>query len=472
MKLYENSPRSIRQLERNRRALAARLGRQEAPYDPACGSGFYDSLYLWDGTFAAWIEESEGYHLTAAKQLFSLTNHQRSDGLIPNMLFPPQKFTLNPERLMFTQPFATSDYSQPNEMAFVARQLYEHSRDLPPIHPDERLDSDIFLETIYPRLWRSYAYFIDHRQNSADDPLVYIIDPHETGRDSDSTYSSLKPFNHLKPPRSGELSPWHVNHRRRIIDYAGALALNFKASRRKWRPEAIREYFAPNDVMFNCQLARNYREMATIAGYLGHDGDVERFTCEAAALETAILGRMWFSEALDGRGAFYALHRCRPIKQVSISNLAPVMLENIRPEQLESILNLMDESFDVPFPLPSIPKDDAANYDPHYQEKDRHWQGPTWIVANRLVMVGLEIQVERTDLTPELRARCMEWLVRLDDTNHKLVEKGYFEHSNPINGNGQRRHKTLGHVFAIMADIRSRNKISDKSILREPKEQA
>jgi hypothetical protein len=373
--------------------------------------------------------------------------------MTPNMLFPPQKFTINPEKLMFTQPYETSDYSQPNEMAFVVRQLYEDSTAQPPIDPAEAIEPDIFLKAIYPKLRRSYTYFLDFRKNAADDPLIFIIDPHETGRDSDPTYSRLKPLNRIKPPRVGEKSPWNINQRRRVIDYAGALALNFKASRRGWQPEKIREYFAPNDVMFNCQLARNYREMAAIASYLSYRYDVEHFTKESEDLESAILKKMWFDEARDGKGAFYALHKGLPIEQISVSNLAPLMLVNIDSKQLESVLNLMDESFDVPYPLPSVPKDDTANYDPHYQEKDRHWQGPTWIVANRLMMVGLEIQMGRDDLPEALSQRCDTWFSRLHQTNLALVENGYYEHSNPINGDGQRGHRTLDHVFAIMADI-------------------
>src|SRR5438045_9333945 len=49
----------------------------------------------------------------------------------------------------------------------------------------------------YTGLQGEYAYFKNHRQNSATDPLIAVVHPNETGRDSDE---ANKPW--LVPPET------------------------------------------------------------------------------------------------------------------------------------------------------------------------------------------------------------------------------------------------------------------------------
>lgn len=163
---------------------------------------------------------------------------------------------------------------------------------------------------------------------------------------------------------------------------------------------------------------------------------------------------MWDPDARDSRGAFYALNKdSNHIKIISISNLIPLLLPNLSLHKLESLLDLMDNSFDTNYPLPTVATDDRANYDPHYEEKDRHWRGPTWPVTNHLVMEGLIKQINRDDIPSWLIDRCKAWLERLEASNQALMQSGYFEHYDPQTGEGQRGHKTKGHIFGAIADV-------------------
>jgi glycogen debranching enzyme len=138
---------------------------------------------------------------------------------------------------------------------------------------------------------------------------------------------------------------------------------------------------------------------------------------------------------------FYTLDaKSEPIKEVTVSNLFPLLLDGLKPSQLEAVLDLMDKSFNVPFPLPSVATD-SPNYDPHNREADRLWRGPTWMITNWLVTRGLQKQLTREDLKelPGLLKRCGMWNERIVTSSRELIDRnGAWEHYDPVNGNGQR----------------------------------
>jgi hypothetical protein len=335
------------------------------------------------------------------------------------MVFAPRGRRFDPERYSFMEPLKSSDYTQPPLLALSATEIFSA---LSEEDPD---GAQLFLSEAYPYLDRFYKYFENHRQNSPTDPLIGIMHPHETGRDSDPTFDFIK----LRLGRQGPATPKLIDAINSGADYASIIALNYRQRLAGWDEQAARANFWMNDVMFNCIYVDNLYQMSELAKALALGEDDIHYQRLAAKVEQRILDDMWFAEAKNGQGNFYALKEGSPILETSVSNLSALMLPHLRPEQLASILNLLETSFSSAYPIPSVATN-SPNYDPHYQEKGRLWRGPTWINTNwYLVERGLQMQAKRPELAayPDLIRRCIEFGNKVVDSSQFLVDQGYFE---------------------------------------------
>jgi len=447
-------PRPIAQLDAHEAALAVRYGWTEAPYIPPTDK-FYLGLYPLDACVAAKALAIHGYHRRAAKQLNALRLVQRPNGLVPGMSCPPQKWTWNPERWMSSRPFESVDYGQSPVWAYHVEQLYEQAHENPPVTPDQGINPDLFLEDIFPSLLRYSRYPVRYRQVSETDPRVFLMHSNEANRDSSPEYDQWKlDARKFLPriPRTGERMPKWLNKYNRAVDYLGTLALNYVSMRCGHDPARIREKFEFVDVWYNCLLHENYASMSRLLGYLGRDEEAAEFAERADSLEASILKNHYFPEARNGMGAFYSTYNGQPVKKSTNGTLLSLLLPNQKEYHLKSNIDLMDAAFDPPFPLPSVAMDDIENWDPHYEEEDRHWRTPKWIVADDIARRGLASQIKRVKkISEDLRIRARHWFDKIGASNEAVIEQGYAEHHNPVDGRGQRLHKTDGHVFAIPA---------------------
>jgi len=418
-------PETVELLLGNRQALVDNFGLREALYTPP-SRNHYPHCWLWDGAFADIVLAREGYNREAITSFFSIVQGQRPNGMIPNMVFAPKGRKLDPERYSFMDPLKSSDYSQPPVLALSAKEIFES------LDQDDPQQAETFLRTAYPYLAKFYGYFENNRQNGSDDPLIGVIHPHETGRDSDPTFNFFK----HKLPRQGADTPQLIDKINMAADYTSVIALNYRQRLKGWDEQKVRRNFWVNDVMFNCVYADNLYEMANLASRLELKQDSARFAGQASQVEQAILNDMWFPEARGGQGSFYALNQGAPILETSVSNLFPLVLPNLKPEQLDSILSLFEKSFDTPYPIPSVAID-SPNYNPHYRQKGRLWDGGTWINTNwYLVERGKQRQAVRSELQahPRLVQRAMTAGNKVVDSSHSLVDQGFYEFYNPETG--------------------------------------
>ena len=340
---------------------------------------------------------------------------------------------LDPERIAFKGEDNGSNYTQPPVLALAVAETFESTaeQNLP--------QAKLFLYEMYPSLKRFYEYFETYRSNSARNKLIGVIHPHETGRDSDPTFDQIKP---LRLKRNGVDTPRTTDLINVPIDYLSVLAYGVKLKRDNGDLSKTRKRFWINDVMMNCIYVDNLYQMSKLAGIQGLERDSEYFSKLAETVEEQIMSKMWFPNARSGQGAFYALNKTgSPINEISISNLFPLVLPNISEYQLRSLLDMMDRSFNTPYPLPSVATD-SPNYDPHNREIDRLWRGPTWINTNwYIVERGLKIQLSRSDIdNTNLLDRVQTWESRIIDSSRALLDKsGLAEHYDPITGAGQRK---------------------------------
>jgi hypothetical protein len=464
--MEKNLPDPMAQLDANEAALAARLGSIVAPYIPPSET-FYLSNYILDGCVAADLRSAYGYYRSAAKQLCSFRKTQRPDGMVPGVSHPPKAFTINPERWLSTAPLEANDYTQTPAWAHSVLVMHNAASRRPAVSPEHGVDPDSFLSKIYPDLLRYYEYFINNRQVAPTDPRVFLLHPHEANRDSGPEYDGWKQMELARQlgrvatfferrPRTSLHMSRKFNKTNRRNDYFGALAINLAGYKAGWQPEKVRESSGEFiDVWFNCHLYENYHAVAQLAGRLGKSDDQDRFTELAASLRQAIIDKHYFNKARDGKGAFYSTYQGLPVYSDTIGNLATMLLRDLPPPQLRSNLILMHDGFNPNFPLPSVATFDTDNYDPYYEEFDRHWRGPKWPMADGVVMRGLDIQIGRDDIPPDLQNACWEWFHIIHNSNLAAVEitGDYAEHNNPITGHGQRMHRTRGHTFGVAAHL-------------------
>jgi len=453
---YPDSQRAAWNLYKNRLELQRATGNPPEYTPPA--PGHYWGLYLWDEGFHAIIDARHGsaHSLEAAKTgLRTLVRGQHEDGSIPNFqdLGPRRRF--EPERIFGYESREHSNYTQPPVLALAVAETQQAIRGQSGVDPEQaEAAADEFLTEMYPSLKRFYEYFDAHRRNGINDRRIFIIHPHETGRDSDPTYDYLKPY---RWPRNGVATTHAVDKANAGLDYFQSIRFGSKLRKANGDVAKARELFGAVDVMMNCILADNLNEMAGMAQQLGRAEDEAYFSKYATEVEGKVLSEMWFGQARTGEGIFYANKPDgEPIQEVSISNLFPLVLENLPEDQLESLLGMMDTSFNTPFPLPSVATT-SPKYDPHNRESERLWRGSVWQNTNwYLVERGLRKQQSRTDLIhrTDLIERCLEWDKQITNRSRKMVAvKGIWEFYNPITGRGQRRRRVQNFAWSNLAYV-------------------
>lgn len=388
----------------------------------------YPHCFLWDSGFISMVYSFYGRPDDGAQELLTVFKGQNPDtGFIPNMRFSNRGRLFDPERYTFLHPFFGSDYTQPPILALSAWNIYESYK-----AKGEETKGLKFLSQTYDNLFKLYHYFYQYRRNSADDYLIGVIHPHETGRDSDHTFD----FSKLRFPSNGDATPLPVALLNTATDYLSSLALNVRLRIASWDPIKAKEIFWVNDVMFNVIYADNLRVMAQIAEVLGRSVHSRFFNNQAKRVEEAILKDLWSEED----GMFYARKKDGFIEKVSVSNLFPIALENIGVGQLKNLLDLLEDEtfFATDYPIPSNPVG-LAEHDHSYKEK-RIWRGPTWINMNYYIVRGLLKQAKRfKDRDKDLTFRCASIAKHIAEKSHELIEKsGRREFYNPNTGQGYR----------------------------------
>lgn len=439
MRSFPESGTAAANLLANRQEAGSRLGIPETAHTPPA-AGHYPDVFLWDSCFFAIIYARHGgeeWLDRAESEINAVLDGQTETGFIPNKQITNNGRNFDPENIIFGRGAESSNYTQPPVLALAVGETYQAMKsELGAARAQE------FLRSVYPRLAKFYRYFEDYRSNSAYDKLIGVIHPHETGRDSDPTFDFIKP---LRIPRHGVETPNVIDKLNVPLDYLQILAHGVRLRRAQGDISKQREIFWVNDIMMNCIYADNLGEMSKLALELGYVDDAAEFGSLALTVGEQVLSKMWFPDARGGKGAFYALdgNKNAPILEVSISNLFPLTLPGLSKAQLNSLLDMMDQSFNnVNFPLPSVATD-SPNYDPHNREVDRLWRGPTWINTNwYIVERGLLLQARNPNMggpdSQEVR-RCLAWAKKIADSSTTLVERnGPKEHYDPIKGIGQR----------------------------------
>lgn len=329
-----------------------------------------------------------------------------------------------------------------------------------------------YKDTIEPHftgLQGEAAYFLNHRQTSETNPLVFTINPNETGRDWDDALEGTKPGKEPSLLRSGVRWIQYQRFNNQMAKLgrdheADKLGIPPEERRSDLIPEQVKHKYAVNDVMFNAIHVMNLRYTAQAAGELAafyldrnekqatvYRDEARQYTREANKVEEAMLEKMWDPDTKF----FYNIDKDgKQNAKKSITGLFPLMLRSIPVEQLTPLLDKLDPElvegqtwFATPYPIPSHPRC-AEIYDPHYKRKEgADWQGPTWGITNYfLVEEGLVRQAERflnpesREYNPKLGKRIMRITDYIIKQSQEMlaINPTTREHYNPETGQGQR----------------------------------
>ena len=423
----------------------------------------YRYMWKWDSLKAVVINARRDAPSRAEQELMTLERYRDiKTGFMPNKIFATAKHKTwrdYPEAWNFNDNTIGTSYSQPPIEAWAAMETYKSYARLGQKDRGLRFLRSIYgsaEEGRYTGLQGEYMYFINHRQNSPDDPLVGIVHPNETGRDSDE---ANKPWL-ANTNRKGQTAIREWLHMQKLGWDLGRLGRDPAKQRIDWIPEQTRHKYWVNDVMFNAMHASNLRYLADIANLLSihaaSQQDQERYGTDgiqyhriARRIEKEILDRMWSHE----KGFFYNLDQNgEKIPVDSITGLFPLMLENISDEQTSKLLDKIEDPrwFATPYPLPThAVHSDFYDPDPQWFKGTftPQWSGPVWIDTNQMIVEeGLVPRLEKLAKTKNenvsrtLAKRALKDAGHIADKTKELLAKNLqsMEYYSAVNGTGQR----------------------------------
>lgn len=362
----------------------------------------YPYQWLWDSCFHAIILSYCSLE-DAKKELLSLLSHQYTNGFIPHMIYW-DKAKLSDFPVVEWGKEDTSTITQPPMLAYSVWQIFQKDQD------------KAFLELIYTNLKAFYDYLIEER--SADDHLIGIINPDESGEDNSPRFD--EPLG-LPPNASLE-----ENFGRRLELVGQNKSCNFETK------TCMQNFFWVKDVPFNVITVENLRKLAEIAFILDKTDDQKYFLEQAELIITAMKKLMFW----DGiYCSVYGLeHKKIQVKTWAI--FAPMFATIYTKEEAKNLVNnflLNKDKFKSDFIVPTVCLDEPSFNPDAPQIKgtvkvkptDLSWRGPIWMATNWFIYKGLK------NYGFESEAKMV-----LESTLNLIEKSGFREYYHPKTGEG------------------------------------
>lgn len=359
-------------------------------------SRYHTDQWLWDSCFHAIVCAELGMKDLAKNEIERLLPWQSEDGWIPHQIYKKQHLKWptpsNLERLFYKNESRKfhSSITQPPVMAQAV----------------EAIDDQEWTQKILPKLIKFYLYFIQKRDPDMDG-LISICHPCEA-RDTAPDFDFRRDFNIigfffslLKLERQYKKLDWDITE--------------------IWR----KNLFNVEDLMFNCIWIDGLRSLSRLIMACGYERKSAEYIKNLADMSEAAIYKLCWDEKdrvlrnLDSQN--------RQIKQLTISNLFPLILDNIPETMSKALIEHLQnpEEFWTPHPIPSVAKNNPA-FDPD-SGFYCNWRGPTWINMNWFIVRGL-VKHGYHDIAGEIAEKTREMIER----------EGFREFYNPLTGKGLR----------------------------------
>lgn len=390
----------------------------------------YPHQWLWDSCFAA-VGWSHINVERAQKEIFNLIKGQWDNGMIPHIIFnnsAKYKGDRNMWRSWVSKNspdhIATSGITQPPLIAEAVSKIGNQLK---------KQDRIQFYKKVLPALVKHHMWLYNDRDPHKQG-LVFLIHPHETGMDNTPPWmNQLR--EHSWPWWITLIEKlhlgWMINIVRRDVQHVPPeqRAKNINAMvcwdivrrlrRKQYNIEKIlhRSFFVIQDIEFSSILIRNnilLKKIATEARIKMPKELEQNMLLSEKALE-----ELWS----DNFNLYFSRDFItnQLIQEPTIASLLPLYAGTISKEKASKLVKaLLDKnSFWLKYPAPSVPKN-VRDFD-----KNRYWQGPTWINTNWLIIDGLA----RYGFEKEATA--------LKSSTIEMMRKNeIWEYYNPISGEG------------------------------------
>ena len=376
-------------------------------------AGLYPFQWNWDSALTALGIAT--YDLDRAwREIETLFLGQWGDGMVPHIVFhleDPGYFP-GPRYWGVDHQPRTSGYSQPPLAASVVRRLLERGANA---------DAEARARALFAKIDRWHAWFFRFRRDPTTG-AVTIAHPWESGRDNlpdwDAPMAAVD-SSAGEPVWRSDLEHVEAAQRPSHDDYARYMALVGFGRDRNWESSVIgtESPFWVADPGMTAILLRAERDLMVLADRLVLTERIPAIRSRVGSLERGLEG-LWSEKA----GA-YCSRDLRAGTVAEAVNSATFLAfyaglsEGPRAGRLRDHFDRIADR--VRFTLPSYDPDDAR-FEPR-----RYWRGPTWIMVNRLIALGLE-EGGDGDRSERLRR----------DSAALIRNAGFREYYDPVTGDG------------------------------------
>jgi glycogen debranching enzyme len=364
----------------------------------------YPFQFFWDTCFHVFTLTALGEHDMAKKHIRSLFSLQKPNGFVGHILYWDRTFPGRITDLFQLRPKSWFDLNKPHMSALVQPPLAAQAVERIYNYTQDRE----FLKEMLPKLKNYYNWLAQNRDFEREG-LLTIISPFESGMDWKASYDPIFKY-------KGKAGP--------ILFMKVILLDIYNFIKRYDLPELYKkDKFIVKDVAFNTLYAQNLKAMVNLCAALD-DPDEKVFRDRATQTADSIVKYMYDKE----EKAFYDL-RGKDFEKLKVQTATiffPVVLDSVPDTICKEVLEqhlFARNGFHVPFPVPSLSKDDPA-FNP--DESLYIWRGPTWVVFNWFMHQFLLERGYRNEAE-----------LLLNSVKKLIAKSGFREYYHPFTGKGE-----------------------------------
>jgi hypothetical protein len=391
----------------------------------------YPHQWLWDSCFSA-IGWSHLDVERAVNELRSLVKGQWDNGMIPNMIFAPDKLFRRDRRIWQSsravsapKNIATSGITQP---PLLAEAVWRVGQKL------TKTKRALFFTEMYPKILKFHLWLYAER-DPHQEGLVFLLHPYESGMDNSPVWTNIMHLHHkpkwitlIEKLQLDKLGPILrrdtkiVPAAQRMSNIDALLYWNVirRMRRKNWDTKAIlaRSHFTVQDLGFNCMLVRANDVLMDIAKEI-YKKVPQKLILSQTNAKYHIANKLHDKQAERYYSREFLTHDL--IKIDTIAGLLPLYSGALSSAQAKKLAEQLSDPdlFESKFPVPSVP------FRSHRYNEVGYWSGPTWLNINWLIVDGLN----RYGLTAHAK--------KLTSSSIAMVEKsGAYEYFSALDGAG------------------------------------
>ena len=385
----------------------------------------YPHQWNWDAGFIA-IGLANYNIQRAMQELRSLFKGQWKNGMLPQIVFRPEKETDG-------QYFPGADFWQSHRSPFAPKTIQTSGITMPPVHGFALLEIfqkannqglvKGFLEEMFPKVVALHRYLYENRDPKKEG-LIYIRHPWEPGTDNSPAWDTALAridISKLEIPayeRKDLQNKKAATHRPTNEDYDRYVYLVDLFRKENYDDNAIFEKcpFLIQDPLFNCILVRSNECLIEVGKLIEEDtSQLEKWNNLTIK---SMNEKLW--DEKSGRYFAYDLKAEKIIPSETSSGLIPLFGGVPNDEQAEKIVkNLTGPKF-------SGTEKEPAWLCPTYSLEaeninfEKYWRGPVWLNMNWMLYKGL------------LRYGYKNFAKRMKNDSLSLISKfGFHEYFDP-----------------------------------------